>query len=198
MQLLAEHWQTEQAIMKKEIKNLSSNLQHIKDIISTQQNLSKLTGVEHVISLGSMIEEALLISGLDLGDHHIRVEKKYENKTIVSDKVKLLQILVNLLRNAKESLMSSADLNKILIIKLTIKNNKLILQIIDNGVGVPPENVSKLFTYGFTTKENGHGFGLHMCAITAKEMGGTIYLAEMSRFKKGANFTLELPYKPSL
>jgi signal transduction histidine kinase len=62
----------------------------------------------------------------------------------------------------------------------------------DNGIGIPPENLIKIFNHGFTTKRDGHGFGLHSGANAAKEMGGSL-TAESNGPGLGATFTLELP-----
>lgn len=62
----------------------------------------------------------------------------------------------------------------------------------DNGVGIPPENLTRIFHHGFTTKRDGHGFGLHSGALAAKELDGTLSVASEG-VGKGATFTLELP-----
>jgi C4-dicarboxylate-specific signal transduction histidine kinase len=91
---------------------------------------------------------------------------------VLVDKVKLLQILVNLFQNAKEALLESKNPDKMLIINLKLNKQFFIIEVIDNGVGITRENFKKIFHYGFTTKKTGHGFGLHSGAIAAKEMGG--------------------------
>jgi signal transduction histidine kinase len=62
----------------------------------------------------------------------------------------------------------------------------------DNGVGIPSENLAKIFSHGFTTKKDGHGFGLHSGANAAREMGGSL-VARSNGPGPGAEFTLELP-----
>ncbi len=66
------------------------------------------------------------------------------------------------------------------------------ISVIDNGVGIPPENLERIFAHGFTTKKYGHGFGLHGSVLAAKEMGGTL-TAHSDGPGMGATFTLELP-----
>lgn len=63
----------------------------------------------------------------------------------------------------------------------------------DNGIGFDPETARKLFTFAFTTKKTGNGFGLHFCALAAKEMGGEIK-AHSDGKGKGATFELEIPF----
>jgi signal transduction histidine kinase len=66
----------------------------------------------------------------------------------------------------------------------------------DNGVGIAPVNLRKIFNHGFTTrKKDGHGFGLHSGALAAKEMGGSL-IARSDGPGQGATFTLEIPIKP--
>jgi signal transduction histidine kinase len=65
----------------------------------------------------------------------------------------------------------------------------------DNGVGISPENLARIFNHGFTTRKDGHGFGLHSGALAAKEMGGSLTVHSDGP-GKGASFTLELPVQP--
>ncbi len=104
-----------------------------------------------------------------------------------------LQILVNLLKNAKESLAASPKLDRRLTFGASRYGDRLILTVRDNGVGIAPENLTRIFSHGFTTKPKGHGFGLHSCANAAKEMGGSLTV-ESDGVGKGATFTLNLPY----
>jgi two-component system, NtrC family, sensor kinase len=62
----------------------------------------------------------------------------------------------------------------------------------DNGVGIPPENLARIFTHGFTTRVDGHGFGLHNAANSARQMDGSLTAASDGP-NRGAVFTLELP-----
>jgi signal transduction histidine kinase len=68
------------------------------------------------------------------------------------------------------------------------------IRVEDDGEGIAPENLARIFTHGFTTRKNGHGFGLHSCVLAAKEMAG-ILTAQSEGPGKGAVFTLELPIK---
>jgi signal transduction histidine kinase len=65
----------------------------------------------------------------------------------------------------------------------------------DNGIGILPENLTRIFNHGFTTRRNGHGFGLHSGALAAKELGGVL-LAYSEGPGTGATFCLELPVQP--
>jgi signal transduction histidine kinase len=67
--------------------------------------------------------------------------------------------------------------------------------VIDNGVGIPAENLTRIIAHGFTTRKNGHGFGLHCGALAAREMGGAL-TAQSEGPGRGATFVLELPLQP--
>jgi signal transduction histidine kinase len=108
------------------------------------------------------------------------------------EKHKVLQILVNLVRNAKQSCEVSGRREKKMRIHTTHGNGHVRIAVSDNGVGIPPENLARIFSHGFTTKEDGHGFGLHSCAKAASEMGGTL-TTHSDGIGRGATFTLELP-----
>lgn len=193
---LANYWQKEKKIIIGEINTLVKNVQHIKDIITMQQALSKVFGAEEAISIEDLIKDALEISGINFEHYGIIIERFDEKMpNVLVDKSKVMQIVINLLRNAKDALTESTLQEKRLIIKTgQLPQNKFFIQITDNGVGILPKNLKLIFSHGFTTKEKGHGFGLHTSAIVAKEMGGRL-TAESKGQGKGATFTLELPIK---
>jgi len=109
------------------------------------------------------------------------------------DKHKVLQVLVNLFRNAKYAMDASGRNDKRLTIAVNMNGSGRVKVIVrDNGIGIAPENLTRIFGHGFTTKKDGHGFGLHSGANAAKEMGGLLY-AESDGVGQGAAFILELP-----
>jgi signal transduction histidine kinase len=195
IEFLSAYWQSEQSLLENEIKMIIKNVDHIKNIIASQQDFSRLAGFVQAISIQNTLEEAILISGIDNEKYFIHVKKDYALlKPVLLDKVKLLQILVNLIQNAKESLLDSNSINKEISFKIFIHNNYVHIEIADTGIGIPKENLIKIFTYGFTTKKEGHGFGIHMCAVSAKEMGGELKV-ESEGVEKGAKFIVILPYR---
>lgn len=191
---LAKYQKDEQVKISDEIKSVIKSVGTIKEIISAQQTLSKTKEMEYIISINELLDETLLINGLELKSD-IQVIKHYgQIPSAVVDKVKLLQVLVNLLRNAKDALNQSTNRNKLISVTSSIMNNKIIIQIKDNGIGILPKNLQKIFYHGFTTKVTGHGFGLHASALVMHELGGEIEVASEGH-EKGAVFTLTLPYK---
>jgi len=104
-----------------------------------------------------------------------------------------LQILINLIRNAKYALDEVERIDKKIVISISAPNEHCIQIVVsDNGIGISPENLTRIFAHGFTTREGGHGFGLHSGAIAARSMGGFITVASPG-IGQGASFTLELP-----
>jgi C4-dicarboxylate-specific signal transduction histidine kinase len=112
---------------------------------------------------------------------------------IKTDRHKVMQILVNLLSNAKYA-MDECDGTRQMVVKVSHNQtmHQLEIAVIDNGVGISAENLTRVFSHGFTTKKEGHGFGLHSGALAAKELGGTL-TAHSDGPGKGAVFTLTLP-----
>jgi signal transduction histidine kinase len=101
-------------------------------------------------------------------------------------------VLVNLIRNAKHACQDSERADKRLTVRVANGESRIKISVMDNGVGISPENLTRIFSHGFTTRKDGHGFGLHSGALAAKEMGGDLR-ANSDGVGKGATFTLELP-----
>lgn len=181
----------------EEVNNIDEDLQHIKDIVSMQQSVSGVSGPSEKIFIPELIETALQMSSNPHKDKAIEMCKQYmESPFIISDRSKLLQILVNLIQNAKDAVLKNTanKEKKIEFIVEKTKHKKIHICVIDNGVGILPEHLNRIFSFGFTTKKNGHGFGLHSCALSAQDMGGSLK-AESQGIGKGAAFILTLPVK---
>ncbi len=189
--------QDEQTDIIGKLRGLADNVQHIKDIVSTQQSYAKVSGVEVQTSISKLAEDAIQINSAGLECHGTQLIREFEELgDIEIDKQKLLQILVNLINNAKYALSDSSKEEKLLTIRIYKHcDDRFRIEVADNGVGISEDNLTKIFSHGFTTKEHGHGFGLHSSALAAKEMGGslTVYSEGVGQ---GAMFTLELPFKP--
>ena len=129
-----------------------------------------------------------------LARHGILVGRDYQDVPVISvDKHKILQILVNLIRNAKYAIETAGKRDKRLAISIRSNERNMVqITITDNGIGIAQENLTRIFSHGFTTKRDGHGFGLHSGALAAKEMGGSLS-ASSEGPGKGATFILELP-----
>jgi signal transduction histidine kinase len=103
-----------------------------------------------------------------------------------------LQILVNLIRNAKYACDESGRGDKQMTVRVANGEGRIKISVVDNGVGIPPEDLTRIFSHGFTTRKDGHGFGLHSGALAAKEMGGSLTVRS-DGLGQGAAFELQLP-----
>lgn len=180
----------------EKLHSLSKNIDHIKQVIKAQQGYAKAGGVEVLININEVIEDAVEINGASLTQNQIDLKLDLnELPEMYLDKQRTLQILVNLISNAKHALSEREQQNKRLMIRCHQHGeDKLRIDVEDNGIGISKENMAKIFRHGFTTKKGGHGFGLHSGALAAKEMGGSLTVhSDGSGF--GATFTLELPLK---
>ena len=182
-----------------ELKLLTRSVDHIKDIVATQQSYAGATSVIEAVQIQDLLEDALRMNAEALARHQVTVIKEFaEVPALLLDKHLVLQILVNLIGNAKQAMGGSVDRLHQITLRVHVaelaEGRRLQVCVEDDGEGIAPENLPRLFTHGFTTRKNGHGFGLHSCALAAKDMGGTIS-ARSEGEGKGAVFTLELPIR---
>ena len=179
------------------MNSVGKHIEHIKEIVAMQQSYAKLSGAYENLFVAELVEDALRMNLAAFDRHHIQVVREFDENVprVCVDRHKVLQILINLLRNAKYAL-EPQDTQRLLTVRVepgTSGNVNIIVR--DNGVGIARENLIKIFNHGFTTKKDGHGFGLHSGANAAKEMGGRLS-ARSDGLGKGARFTLELPTEP--
>ena len=194
---LAVDLAAEQQSAASELDHLRKNIEHIKDIVAMQQSYAKVSGVTEQVSVSSLVEDALRMNASALVRHGLEVVRDYQADPIITiERHKVLQILVNLIRNAKYACDDCGRPDKKLTVRITQADDHLRLAVIDNGVGIPPENLTLIFAHGFTTRKDGHGFGLHSGALVAKELGGSL-LAQSDGPGLGAAFTLDIPLKSS-
>jgi C4-dicarboxylate-specific signal transduction histidine kinase len=191
---LAEHLASEQQEMLRELQLLGGNIEHIKEIVAMQQNYARTSSLRETLLVTDVMEEALRLVAEALARHHIQVQRDFQMLPPVEvEKHKLLQILVNLIQNAKHALVEGGPPDKRLILRVGLANGGLMrISVIDNGMGIAPENLTRIFAHGFTTRKDGHGFGLHSGALAAREMGGSL-TAHSDGPGKGATFVLEFP-----
>ncbi len=191
---LAARLAEERAASLGELQLLSQNIEHIKDIVAVQQShAGNIGGVRETLPLADLVDDALRLNDGTLARHRIEVIREYSAVPPVSlEKHKVLQILVNLLRNAKHALTASGREDKRLVVRIAPSNGHLAVSVSDNGIGIAPENLTRIFAHGFTTKKDGHGFGLHSGVLAAQEMGGRLTV-QSAGAGAGATFTLALP-----
>jgi PAS domain S-box-containing protein len=191
---LAAHLKEEQTDLLDELELLTKNIEHIKEIVAMQQSYAKVSGIIESLPVSNLVEDALQLNAAAFARHGVQILREYEDVPVIAvDKHKVLQILVNLMRNAKYALDAGASQDKRLVLGITRNgNDRVKIRVQDNGIGIAPANLTRIFSHGFTTKKDGHGFGLHSGALSAKEMGGAL-LAQSDGLGQGATFILELP-----
>jgi two-component system NtrC family sensor kinase len=183
-----------------ELAILVKGMEHINEIIATQQTYAGAKNLIEPVRVKDLVEDALRLNAASMERHAITVVKDCADiPALPLDKHLLLQILVNLIGNAKHAMDGVTDRAHQLVLRTGLaeapEGARLMISVHDNGEGILPENLPRLFTHGFTTRKGGHGFGLHSCALAAHAMGGTISGKSDGR-GKGAVFTLELPVHP--
>jgi signal transduction histidine kinase len=195
---LAGQLDLEQAAVLKELEQLGKDVEHIKDIVAVQQSYASVSGMSQSVPIVDLVEDSLRMNAGALARHDVELIREYEVRpTIEVDKHKVMQILVNLIRNAKYACDEGGLPGKRLTVRITGDERAARIAVIDNGVGIPAQNMTRIFSHGFTTRKTGHGFGLHSSALAARELGGAL-TANSDGPGSGATFTLELPLQTSL
>jgi len=191
---VGQHLETERAATLSELELLTKNIEHIKDIVVRQQSFARASGFVEKVRIHELIEDALRLNLDSLARHDITIVRRFEEVPVATwDKHQVLQILVNIVRNAKHAIVSvSPNVRRITISIQRQGEDRVAVEIRDTGMGIAAEDLTRIFSHGFTTRKDGHGFGLHSSAIAARELGGSL-LAESDGPGHGAVFILELP-----
>jgi C4-dicarboxylate-specific signal transduction histidine kinase len=194
---LGEHLSCTRDEMLEMTTALHRHVEHIRMIVELQQTYALSTNLVEAASLEELVEDALRINAAALGRHGVTVERHFTPlPNVMVDKHKLLQIVLNLISNAKYAVNDNPAGERRLILRIERPtDDRVHVQVRDNGMGIAPELLTKIFQHGFTTRKDGHGFGLHSCAIAARALGGSL-VVHSDGPQKGATFTVELPYRP--
>ena len=187
----------EQQQVLQELESLAGGIDHIKQIVSDQQSVAKGGNLVESVVPNELVEIAVGLQRGSFERHRIQMTRRLADVPAAPlDKHKVLQILVNLIGNAKQAVVESGrDERSITLALASVRDGDrtwLRFQVIDNGIGIAPENLTRIFAHGFTTRESGHGFGLHGAANLAAEMGGSLTAAS-DGLGRGSTFTLDLP-----
>lgn len=190
---LGEHLAAEQSLLLSEIENSSTHLAHIVSIVTMQQRYATAGGVIEQVNVSDLVEDAIRMNAAGLERHGVRIVRKFaEVPEVYLQRHKLLQILVNLVSNAKYALDGIAHERQLVVRIRPARGEVVEITVEDNGIGIPPENLARIFEHGFTTRKEGHGFGLHSSALAARDLGGTLH-ARSEGPGQGATFELRIP-----
>ncbi|QRO02892.1 HAMP domain-containing protein [Archangium violaceum] len=179
------------------LEDVGRYTEHIGDIVKVQQNHARTPRLNESVHLSSLVDDALRINAAALTRHQVKeVRQLLFLPPLMTDKHKVLMILVNLISNAKYAMDATPAEQRILTVKLELPvPDRVRIVVQDNGMGISQELLTRIFQYGFTTRTDGHGFGLHSSAVAAQELGGSLTVHSDGP-GRGATFTLELPYQP--
>jgi ligand-binding sensor domain-containing protein/signal transduction histidine kinase len=195
---LSGHLERERDEILDEVRSLANGVEHIKNIVARQQSYARASGVQESFEAAEVVDDAIRIHSEAMENLQVKVLRDYEKlPPVTSDKHKILQIVINLIANAKHALTEGGVADKRLEVHVGKNGDGNVkISVTDNGVGIRPENLTQIFQYGFTTRKDGHGFGLHSGALAAKELGGSLTVQSEGP-GKGATFTLEFPLEPT-
>jgi len=197
LQELARELLTERDASVAELGALRANVEHIKEIVAMQQGYAKRGGITDTLDMRTLVEDSLRMNEGAFSRHGVTIVRDFaEVPPIQVDKHKVLQILVNVIRNAKYACAEMTGGEKRVTVRVRATPSSILVTVHDTGIGIPPENLERIFNHGFTTRAEGHGFGLHSSALAAREIGGSLY-AESGGVGQGATFTLTLPLIPA-
>jgi signal transduction histidine kinase len=158
-----------------------------------QQGYAKRGGITDTLDVRLLVEDSLRMNEGAFSRHGVTIVRDFAEVPLIQvDKHKVLQILVNVIRNAKYACAEMNGGDKRVTVRIRANASSIVVAVIDTGIGIPPENLERIFSHGFTTRVDGHGFGLHSSALAAREIGGSLH-ATSAGLGQGATFTLTLP-----
>jgi len=194
---LGQHLESERNEAVSLLDEVGRYTDHIGTIVKLQQDYTRTPRLNEPADLTELLEDALRINSAGLTRHEVKVERHLAPlPQVMTDKHKVLMILVNLISNSKYALDAAPVGQRCLTLRLTSPmEGRVRIEVGDNGMGIEPELLTRIFQHGFTTRDEGHGFGLHSSALAAQELGGTL-TAHSEGPGRGATFTLELPCTP--
>jgi signal transduction histidine kinase len=176
--------------MVGEVDRLTTSVDHIKNVVAMQLSYAGADGALEMCTMTELVDDALRLQELSLAN--VAVERAYESVPPVPlDRTRLMQIFVNLIANAGHATAHVEGVRKLRISVRADSGGQQVVEVQDNGCGIAPEHLGKIFAHGFTTRSGGHGFGLHSSAVAAREMGGSLSVRSDGP-GAGATFTLTL------
>ncbi len=195
---LADLLESEQASVVSELRSLTDSVEHVRQIINTQQAYAGQSPCQEPVVVEQLVRDAARINALAFDRHGIEWEVDCQPiAPLLVDKHRLLQILINLISNAGHALTATNQVHRRLSIRIeTTGRDTFRIVVRDNGIGIEAANLERIFEHGYTRRKEGHGFGLHSARLAARQMNGSL-TAHSDGPGTGASFVLELPFKPA-
>ncbi|MDY6905913.1 MAG: AAA family ATPase [Thermodesulfobacteriota bacterium] len=184
---------SDRTALTEDLDRLEEKTEIITGIIAAQQSYASARSLSEELDVSDIVNDALTMMGESINSHHVTVTKNFAPvPPVMIEKTKLIHIMINILRNAMDAMIKTTPDKRGITINVYAKNSHVQIETIDTGEGIAPENLNQIFAHGFTTKNEGHGFGLHTSANYMTEMGGRMW-AESDGPGKGSMFVLEFP-----
>jgi PAS domain S-box-containing protein len=194
----ASHLAEEQRTALADVARIETAVQHMRAVVATQQSYAVVSAELEPLRLSAVVEDVLCMNATSFHRDEIRVVKRFEaDPELLSDRHRIMQILINLISNARQAVTEcgrSGERTIVISTHLT-EHGCVALEVADNGCGIAPEHLARIFEHGFTTRKSGHGFGLNSSRQAARDMQGSLSV-NSSGAGHGAAFVLELPLPP--
>jgi signal transduction histidine kinase len=111
---------------------------------------------------------------------------------VVGDRIQIEQVMVNLMRNAFDAMRDCEPKSRRLTIRTSANGAGYVaVDVCDNGIGIPPTVINRIFDRFFTTKPNGMGMGLPISQSIIENHGGTLWVTPNPH--RGSTFRFTLP-----
>ena len=191
--------------LNRTAERASSRVRHIVDIIRTQESFTDGTVERKVVRLKAVITEAVKVLDGSLAARGIKVDVDCTSAPdmILVQENCFNQMLVNLLKNAMEAIDALVGLqpavehaDRCIRVFACVREECLVIDVIDSGIGIAPEHTRDIFRAGYTTKPGGTGLGLHSAANFVTGSGGRIEVLSEGVGRGGATLKVTLPLVP--
>jgi signal transduction histidine kinase len=189
---IAMDLENERSKLLEDLTGMLESLRHMAYLINSQQELARTVTRQEEVELAPLLDRAIALAGGNFAEERISLVRDYQDTDLVCINAHLVaQIVMNLLSNARQALAEN-HAARVVIVRAARVGDNLVISVADNGHGVPADLLGRIFDHGFSTREGGHGFGLHISQLSAKEMGGTLNVQSEGP-GSGATFTLTIP-----
>lgn len=195
LRVLAETLRSEHDATSRELVVLERSVDHIKHVVRSQQEMASYRGGVDLVAPSEVLDVAIALQGLTEAEQQIEVVRDYVLvEPILLDRHRTMQVILNLLANARQAIQARGGLDGCIVVRLARQGDDVRFEVSDDGIGIAAELRERIFQHGFTTRPDGHGFGLHGSANAAAEMGGTLSV-HSNGIGCGATFVLKIPLR---
>jgi signal transduction histidine kinase len=196
LQVLGDAMDKARDKVRSDFQTLAGHVDHVKRVVSMQNAYARVRSAAEPTRIGEVIGESIEIGCPPNRRGDIAIDVSVDESlatAVMADRHRILQILVNLVSNARDAVQSHGGTQRITI-AVERAGMRMHVRVIDTGAGIAPELAAKIFGAGVTSKANGHGYGLHSSALAARQMKGSLECSSPGS-GKGATFTLTIPFE---